>query len=125
MITGTVNADREPIIRITVRDVNGQEQEREAVVDTGFTGWLTLPPAFITALGLPWKELGTAILADGSQIYFDVYEATVIWDGQPITFFVDESDSDPLVGMALMYGYDIFIENVDGGSVTLQRRTPP
>ena len=31
MITGTVNPDREPVILIQVRDVNGQEQECTAV----------------------------------------------------------------------------------------------
>jgi hypothetical protein len=67
VITGTVNADREPVVRIRVHDVNGQEHERAAIVDTGFTGWLTLPLDFITALGLPRKELGAAILADGSN----------------------------------------------------------
>ena len=41
------------------------------------------------ALGLSWKELGTAILADGSQVLFDVYEATVVWDGQVITISVE------------------------------------
>lgn len=75
MILGTVNADREPVIRIAVRDCSGQELERTTIVDTGFTGWLTLPPDFITALGLPWKELGVAILADGSQVLFDVQES--------------------------------------------------
>ncbi len=44
MITGNVNSDREPIIEIILHDVNGQEHKRPAVVDTGFTGWLTLPP---------------------------------------------------------------------------------
>ncbi len=121
MIIGTVNADREPVIRIRVRDINGQEHEREAVLDTGFTGWLTLPPDFITALGLPWKELGTAILADGSQIFFDVYDAAVVWDGMAIAISVDESDSEPLVGMGLMYGYRILIEDVDGGLVQLEQ----
>lgn len=125
MITGNVNPDHEPIIEVILHDIHGREHKRPGVVDTGFTGWLTLPPDLIVALGLPWKELGTAILADGSQIYFDVYEVTVIWDGQPITFFVDESDSEPLVGMALMYGYNIFIQNVDGGIVTLRRSTTP
>ena len=36
MMTGTVNAHREAILRLTVRDANGQEHERDAVVDTGF-----------------------------------------------------------------------------------------
>jgi clan AA aspartic protease len=121
MIMGAVNADREPLIRLQVRDLNGQDQEFTAVVDTGFTGWLTLPPDFIKTLGLPWKELGAAILADGSQIYFDVYDATIVWDGQTITIPVDESDSEPLLGMALMYVFRILIDAVDGGLVQIER----
>ena len=64
MITGTVNADREPVVRIRVRDRNGRNHEFAAIVDTGFTGSLTLPLNVITALGLPWKELSEATLAD-------------------------------------------------------------
>ena len=90
-------------------------------MDTGFTGWLTLPLNFIFALGLPWKELGAAILADGSQVFFDVYEATVVWDGQVIAISVDESDSEPLIGMALMDAFRILIEDVDGGLVQIER----
>ena len=121
MITGTVNADREPVVGIRVQDVSGQEQERAAIVDTGFTGWLTLPRDFIMALRLPWKELGAAILADGSQVLFDVYEATIVWDGQAVAISVDESDSEPLVGMALMDGFRIFIEDLNGGLVQIER----
>ena len=121
MITGVVNADREPIIRIRVRGVNGQEQECDAVVDMGFTGWLTLPLHFIATLGLTWREFGAAILADGSRVFFDVFDATVIWDGQPMTIAVDEANADPLAGMALMEGFRILVEDVDGGLVQLER----
>ena len=44
MITGTVSLNREPIIRISVQDAQGRSHERNAVLDTGFNGWLTLPP---------------------------------------------------------------------------------
>ncbi len=121
MISGSVNADREPVVRICVHDVNGQEHEYAAIVDTGFTGWLTLPRDLITALGLSWKELGAATLADGSQILFDVYEATVVWDGRVVAIPVDESDSEPLIGMALMDSFRILIEDMDGGSVQIAR----
>lgn len=67
MITGTVNANREAILRLTIRDASGQDHERDAVVDTGFDGWLSLPPDFIAALGLRWYRFGRAILADGSN----------------------------------------------------------
>ena len=64
MITGAVSADREAIIRLSIRDAQGQEQEFEAVVDTGFDGWLSLPSVVIAALGLPWRRRGRALLAD-------------------------------------------------------------
>ena len=51
MMTGTVQAD-EARIRLRVRRRRGREQEIEAIIDSGYTGALTLPMAFITALGL-------------------------------------------------------------------------
>ena len=121
MITGIVNAGREPILRMTLRDANGQEHQRDAVVDTGYTGWLTLPPDFITTLGLAWRERGGGILADGSQALFDVYSANVLWDGQSLDIPIDAIDSDPLVGMSLMYGYELLLPIVDGATFTLCR----
>ena len=67
MITGVANSS-EGRIRITVRGSRGREQEVEAIVDTGYTASLTLPPALIAALGLRWQTLDTALLADGSEI---------------------------------------------------------
>jgi len=52
MITGSMNAYREATIRFTVLDTQGQAQEIEAIIDTGFTGFLTLPPSVVTTLGL-------------------------------------------------------------------------
>src|SRR5437588_5737980 len=65
MIVGIVRA-REPLIRLTIRGLRGRQQEIEAVVDSGYTGWLTLPPALIAALNLSWRTVGRGILADGS-----------------------------------------------------------
>jgi hypothetical protein len=44
----------------------------------------------------------------------------VIWDGQARTVESDAADSEPLVGMSLIYGYDLRIQAVDGGTVTLE-----
>jgi predicted aspartyl protease len=43
MMAGVVRG-RKPRIRRTIRGIRGRQQEVEAVVDSGYTGWLTLPP---------------------------------------------------------------------------------
>jgi predicted aspartyl protease len=74
MIVGIVQA-REPLIRLTIRGFRGRQHEISAVVDSGYTGWLTLPPSVIAALNLQWQTFGRGILADGRVNSFDVYRA--------------------------------------------------
>ncbi len=119
MITGTVRG-REARIRLLIRAATGQEQEIEAVIDTGYTAWLTLPPAMIASLALPWHSVGSGILADESRCLFDVFEATVIWDGRARRVFVDEADTTPLVGMALMDGNELNVHVQSNGTVSLK-----
>jgi len=121
MITGTVTADREAIIRITVLGPTSQKQRLQAVIDTGFDGWLTLPPGVVALLGLPWRRRGCALLADGSETIFDIYEATVLWDRRRRCVPVDEVDTIPLVGMALLDGYELNAQIRSGGKVTVKR----
>lgn len=120
MISGAVSASLEATVRLLVRGSGGQEQEIDAVIDTGFNGFLTLPPLQIAALALSRLGRGRAILADGSEDVFDIYEATVMWDGQPLQVEVDAADTDPLIGMALLDGYELRIQVVDGGSVIIE-----
>ena len=61
MITGSVNANYEAIIHLSVRGPGGQEREVDAVIDTGFNGFLTLPPALVTALDLARLSRGCVI----------------------------------------------------------------
>jgi len=125
MITGIVNSNREAVLRLGVRDANGQEHERDSVVDTGFDGWLTLPPDFITALGLSWYRFGGGVLADGSVSTFNIYKGDVLWDGQPRIISIYEMDAEPLVGMSLMYGYELVLPVLDGSTFTLRLIAPP
>lgn len=120
MITGVVSAYLEALVRITVRGPGGQEQEIETIIDTGFNGALSLPPARIAALNLPWRRRGRALLADGSESLFDIYEATIVWDGSARRIAVDAADTDSLLGMGLLYGYELTLQAVAGGHVIIQ-----
>ena len=120
MIVGIVQG-REPLIRLTIRGFRGRQQEIEAVVDSGYTGWLTLPPTAIAALNLRWRTFGRGILADGSVSAFDVYQAKVVWDGHVRPVFVDEFAATPLIGMALLRGYEYKMQVRARGQVTIKR----
>ena len=120
MISGTVNARHEIRIQVPVRDAAGQEQQVEAVLDTGFNGSLTLPSGLIANLGLPWRARGNAVLASGNVEQFDIYAATVVWDGTPRRILVQAIDTAPLLGMALLAGHDLRARVTDGGSVQIE-----
>jgi predicted aspartyl protease len=76
MLTGSVNARREAIIRLMVGGPNGQ-QEIAAVIDTGFNGFLTMPLTLLTTLGCPFNSQGYTELGDGRVEVIDIYEITV------------------------------------------------
>lgn len=120
MITGTVNADYEAVIRLHVQGSTGHAHEVEAIIDTGFNGFLTLPSALVTVLGLTRLSRGRALLANGSEELFDIYGVTVLWDGQQRYVEADAVDTTPLVGMSLLEGYDLHIKVAEGGQVVIQ-----
>jgi clan AA aspartic protease len=120
MISGEVNTYREAVVRLQMRSLQGREQAIEAVIDTGFNGYLTLPPDLIAALGLPFRRNGRAVLGDGSEITFDIHEAVVLWDGQPRRIAVDAADTAPLLGMGLLYGHELILQVIEGGSALIR-----
>jgi clan AA aspartic protease len=124
MIIGAVTGDRQATIHLLVRGPAGQEREIEAIIDTGFDGALSLPYLLIVQLGLPWRQRGRALLADGRESVFDIYEASVIWDVEARRIHVDEAETAPLVGMSLLEGYELGIEVRPGGKVMIRRFSP-
>lgn len=119
-MTGVVNAHGEAMLRIVVGDLGTQRIVIDALIDTGFTGYLTLPPSTIAALNLPWLGSEEGILGDGSTQTFDVYSATIIWDGEFKKIKFNESDMDSLLGVGLLYGYEVCIRTIKNGIVTVK-----
>ena len=120
MIEGVVNSHYEAVVPLSLQGPGGQSHKVEAVVDTGYNGYLTLPPSLVASLGLHRRSHGQANLADGSVAYFDYYGVTVLWDGNMRDVDAGELDSSPLVGMRLLYGHDLGIRVRIGGSVVVQ-----
>lgn len=91
----------------------------EFLLDTGFTGHLTLPLSTIEELGLPYLRSRPAELADGSTEDFAVYAALADWYGQTKLVPVFESESQPLLGMAMLWGSRVTIDAWADGDVTV------
>ncbi len=120
MIEGVVNAAREAIVTLPVQGPAGESQEVVTVIDTGFNRYLMLPLSVVAELGLRFLTRGRVTLADGSESSFEVYEVTVLWDGQPRDVYTFASDGTPLVGMALLEGHDLSVQVREGGRVVIQ-----
>ena len=119
MITGHINSKLEAIIAITIVAKDDKIREFEALVDTGYTGFLTLPLAILAELNLEIFASGRLTMADGHAVDVDLYQATILWDGQPRTIEVDALESEVLVGMSLLEGYDLHVHTVVDGQITI------
>ena len=122
MIEGLVNANLEAVVQVALRGPTGQVREVDAVIDTGFNGFLTLPPALATELEFPYVFSSKAILADGSEARFDVVGVTVLWDDEARYVETGAVGVDPLVGMSMIEGHDLHVRVEDGGRVVIQAK---
>ncbi len=119
MIAGVFN-DREARIPLMVLGPNGEEQGVAAILDTGFSGFLTLPTSVIEALDLSWLGRGQALVGDGSHQAFDLYAATIVWDDVPRPIQVASTETEPLLGVGLLYGHELRIQVVEDGAVAIE-----
>jgi len=121
MIQGTVNAMLEPIVEVNVGRLGEQTIPVQAIVDTGFNDYLTLPSATVAQLDLPLAMPTEATLADDRVVQANCYRARVTWDGQEREIPVLAFEAGPFVGTALMRGYEWSAEMVQNGRLVLRR----
>ena len=122
MIEGVVNDAYEAVVTLYLQGPAGQTLDIEAVIDTGYSGFLTLPTTLVMELGLPFAYVGRALLANDDEVTFDVHDVTVLWDGQPRDIKADATGSTPLVGMLLLDRHSLNIEVERGGRVAIEAR---
>src|SRR5688572_12739034 len=92
MIHGIVSDELEAVISIKLLGLTTINVE--AVIDTGFTDYLTLP-----SLNFVFVSSEEVTLADGSQEELDCYYGKLEWDGAVRETYVLCSEFTPLIGM--------------------------
>ncbi len=120
MIRGKVSGDQQALVVIDIMDGDSRFQPVEVILDTGFTGYLTLPTESIQELGLPSVGRRTFELANGELFEFEAYLAAVSWHGRLVDALVLKSDSAPLLGMTLLWGSRVTVDALADGEVTIE-----
>lgn len=116
---GKVIAAIEAILPVVVIDEQGQPWEIDFVVDTAFTGDITLPPEAFKSMDLPYVTTDPADIAGRKALDCRRFEAHVLWDGVPRKVEVVELDDEPLLGMGLLKNHRLTVDVYDGGNVDI------
>jgi clan AA aspartic protease len=125
MITGKVTPNREAVIKVEVSGPAQIQQQVDAVIDSGFNGYFTLPSQMVGSLNLALAGNRRATLGDGNAVVLDAYFATVAWHGQARDVLVLQAEGGALVGMSLLYGSRVSMEVIDDGDVIIEQLPLP
>jgi clan AA aspartic protease len=120
MMKGTVTAELEAVM---VFDVSGPGTWREpvtAIIDTGFTGYLTLPESLVARLALPHILTDRVVLADGTVAEVEAYECAITWGERSRDVIAHCTGVTPLIGMALLRDHLLGVEVTPAGQVTIE-----
>lgn len=118
-MTGRVE-NRHALLSVTFRLAGRPDLAIECVIDTGFTDALCLPPAAVSALGLPYRYDFPASLANGARVLLPVHEAMIVWEGVERRIHLLATGERPLIGTALLDGAELMVQFTEAGLVTVE-----
>ena len=120
MIRCRLNERLEPMVAVEVLNGDGDSRTVEALLDTGFSGDLTLTGDLIESLGLDYAGQIQKVLADGGEVTARAYKAFVSWFGQTRSVEIIASEGVPLLGMSLLDGCKITMRVRAGGEALIE-----
>lgn len=131
MIKGWVRASRddgtglEVCAALDIVGSNGVRRSLDVVVDTGFTGLMTLTETIVSDLGLTYMGNRSVTLADGETRMTRTYRAELLWHGQPLDVRAYMMGDRPMIGTGLLSPCRLSIDLWEGGSVIIEEPIPP
>jgi clan AA aspartic protease len=118
VISGLVT-NRHAVVTLTFFLPNGSSIPIEFVIDTGFSGFLCLPPEAVSLMRLPFIHEVPANLADNSETLLSIHEADILWNGEERRVLIAATGRTPLLGTALLNQQELVIQFTEGGLVTI------
>ena len=120
MIRGSLNERLDPLVTVEILNGDGQHHPVEALLDTGFSGYLTLPPDAVACLGLKHAKYTSVTMANGQEIQASIHMGAVKWLGRIREIEIVATDSPSLLGMSLLAGCKITIRAHPGGEILIE-----
>ena len=110
----------EPRISLEIAGPSLDFRQIEAVVDTGFNGWLTLTRDLVDELDLTSYGHRPSFLANGTRTLMGIFSALVLWSGQYRPVLIHQVESGrPLVGTSMLENSCLTIDMLEGGRVAI------
>ncbi len=119
ILRGIVNSDLEPRLNLRLRGQEGLLYVVDALVDTGYSGEISLLISVAERLGSVRGLGGRIVLADGTSITYDSYNVDFEWLGSYRRVTASAMGDDVVIGMGLLYRHALMIEATVGGAVTI------
>jgi clan AA aspartic protease len=119
MISGTVSSEREIIVDLEVVTAAQAPMPIQAVVDTGFNGYLTLPASTLKAAGALSAGTRRAELGDGQIVDLELFLLKVKWLAEEREILAVRADAAPLLGMSMLWGCRVAFAAETGGTVMI------
>ena len=123
MISGVVR-NREALVSLDVTSAAQVARRIECVVDTGYTGYLTVPAHIVHSLQLVSAGHRRGTLADGSIVSFEMFLASVRWHDKQREVLVSQISGASLIGMSMLLGSRLIVDAEEGGRVVLEELGP-
>jgi len=120
MIDGCVTSERKAVVSLSLEGPSGQQRATNAVIDTGFTGYLALPAEQVSQLGLRFLGARIGVLADGRPAVLNAFRAVVEWHGERRSVPALEVQGSALLGMALLHGSRMTMDIVENGPLQIE-----
>ena len=107
-------------ITVAVAGPSMEFWEVEAVIDTGFSGWLTLPEVAVRELDLQIYRRRRVRIADNRVTWMLTYRAVAQWQGRQIGILVYQTENPrPLLGTAMLEHCRLTVDMQEGGPVAV------
>jgi clan AA aspartic protease len=124
-MTGSFNGGGNPTLKIKVWGVlTNNAVEIEVMLDTGFSGFLTLPLQTALPLGLILLSTAEYVLADNTKQLNLLCHGSIGFDSENVSGLIAISPGDPLLGMEFLRKSGLHLSLDAANSAFLLEKAP-